>query len=627
FYSGNLSCAADCTIVTTGCQLSCGDGVVQVDHEDCDTNDLQGRTCDDFGFIGGALGCTYACAFDYTECEAVCGDGQVALNEGCDDTNRTAGDGCDAACAVEAGWACVGTPSVCAPICGDGQLLGDEVCDDGVNDGGYGGCMPGCMERAPGCGDGILQADQGELCDGAETAGQTCASNGFLGGPIACWDTCDQLDLSRCAGRSDWSLRAGGTGSDYGIVVAIDAAGNVIVGGVFRGTVNFGGQDLTALGVSDLFLAKYDATGAHVWSRRYGSADGETLNGLATDSAGNILITGGFGVTLNLGGQDLVSAGGTDAYLAKLTPSGDHVWSKRFGDATFQEGMRVVVDVGDRVIVAGVFEGNINLGGTYHTSGTGRDVFLAQYNADGLFSISTTLRQGGVLDTVRGLAVDPSGNVYATGSFSGSLVCDSRTLVSTGQYDIYVVKLNAFLTPTWAQRYGSPTFDDEGAAVAVDSLQNVYVTGKAGPAVDFGVGVEAGFGGTDIFMLRLDGSGSTVWSRVAGSADMDGGGFAVGLDGGGRVWFAGNFSGAANFFGTFLGGQGLADFYIAATDTAGNPDFVQRFGGTGYDVVMSMAVTPAGALAITGVFQSSMTIGDDTLISGGAEDAFLSYFQ
>lgn len=627
FYTGNLACASDCTIITTGCSLTCGDGLAQVDHEDCDTNDLQGWTCTDFGFIGGALGCSAACEFDYADCEAVCGDGMVALNEGCDDTNRTAGDGCDAGCAVEPGWECVGTPSVCTPTCGDGQLLGDEVCDDGLNDGSYGGCMSDCLAWGPGCGDGILQAEQGELCDGADTAGETCATNGFLGGPIACWDTCDQLDLTRCAGRADWSIRAGSTTNDQGSVVAIDATGNVIVGGIFRGTVNFGGQDLTSQGASDIFIAKYDATGAHIWSRRYGSPDGEILNGLTTDSAGNILIAGGFSMTLNLGGQDLVSGGGFDAYLAKLTPAGDHVWSKRSGDGTYQEGMRVTVDVGDRVTFAGVFEGNINLGGTYHSSGSGRDVFLAQYNADGTFRISTTLSGGGVLDTVRGLAVDPSGNIYATGGFSGTLYYNSQPLVSAGMIDIYVIKLNSVMTPTWAKRYGSSAADDEGAAVAVDSLQNVYVTGKAGQAVDFGVGAEAGFGSQDIFMLKLDSAGNTVWSRVSGSADSDGGGIGVGVDADGRVWFSGNFTGAANFFGTILTGQGIADFYIAATDAAGNPDFVQRFGGTGDDTIKSMAMTPAGALAITGEFQSSMTIGDDTLISSGAYDVFLAYFQ
>lgn len=55
--------------------------------------------------------------------------------------------------------------SVCDWICGDGIVTKYEVCDDGVNDGSYGGCMPGCQLRGPYCGDGELQASEGEECD------------------------------------------------------------------------------------------------------------------------------------------------------------------------------------------------------------------------------------------------------------------------------------------------------------------------------------------------------------------------------------------------------------------------------------------------------------------------------
>lgn len=53
--------------------------------------------------------------------------------------------------------------SVCGPICGDGLVQGNEVCDDGVNDGSYGGCLPGCMGRGPHCGDGTVNGP--EVCD------------------------------------------------------------------------------------------------------------------------------------------------------------------------------------------------------------------------------------------------------------------------------------------------------------------------------------------------------------------------------------------------------------------------------------------------------------------------------
>jgi fibro-slime domain-containing protein len=57
------------------------------------------------------------------------------------------------------------TRSNCLWRCGDGIATRYEACDDGVNDGGYGGCMPGCLLRGPYCGDRQVDSAFGEECD------------------------------------------------------------------------------------------------------------------------------------------------------------------------------------------------------------------------------------------------------------------------------------------------------------------------------------------------------------------------------------------------------------------------------------------------------------------------------
>jgi fibro-slime domain-containing protein len=54
--------------------------------------------------------------------------------------------------------------TTCTPICGDGIKTKYEACDDGKNTGGYGKCAPGCV-LGPRCGDGVIQAAEGEQCD------------------------------------------------------------------------------------------------------------------------------------------------------------------------------------------------------------------------------------------------------------------------------------------------------------------------------------------------------------------------------------------------------------------------------------------------------------------------------
>ena len=73
--------------------------------------------------------------------------------------------------------------SRCDFVCGDGIVTRFERCDDGVNDGRYGGCLPGCLGPGPRCGDGVVQADEGEVCDDGRNLGGygLCAPGCALG--------------------------------------------------------------------------------------------------------------------------------------------------------------------------------------------------------------------------------------------------------------------------------------------------------------------------------------------------------------------------------------------------------------------------------------------------------------
>jgi hypothetical protein len=79
-----------------------------------------------------------------------------------------------------------------------------------------------------------------------------------------------------------WSRRLGGIGNDYGYGVAADSASNVYVSGSIGALGSFGGVNLTPLGPSDAFVAKYGPTGTLVWARGLGGADAETARGVAS---------------------------------------------------------------------------------------------------------------------------------------------------------------------------------------------------------------------------------------------------------------------------------------------------------------------------------------------------------
>ncbi len=214
--AGALSCKSDCTVDTSACSLRCGDGVVSAAHgEQCDGVNLEGQTCLGLGFVGGVIACGPDCLYDTSQCLSICGNGVPEPGEGCDDDGNDPGDGCSPLCQPEEGWTCAGTPSYCEPVCGDDLLLGDEVCDTSQLDGatceslGYHGgalaCTEACThdvtdcEAAGRCGDGIIQGDFGEECEGTDLGGQGCHELDFWTGQLACSAGC-AFDTAGCLG-------------------------------------------------------------------------------------------------------------------------------------------------------------------------------------------------------------------------------------------------------------------------------------------------------------------------------------------------------------------------------------------------------------------------------------------
>ncbi|MFO0757186.1 MAG: hypothetical protein U0359_11895 [Byssovorax sp.] len=167
--------------------------------------------------------------------------------------------------------------------------------------------------------------------------------------------------------------------------VAVDAAGNIYIGGGKRGNINFGGGTLNTTagaGIYDLYLAKFDPSGNHVWSKNYGDGQNQWADDLRVDLDGNLIVTGSFIGSMNFGGGALNSMGGTefggDVFLAKISPAGNQLYAARFGDGSQQEPKSLTVDASGNVILCGLFQGSINFGNGALNSAGGNDMFVTK---------------------------------------------------------------------------------------------------------------------------------------------------------------------------------------------------------------------------------------------------------
>jgi chitodextrinase len=265
-------------------------------------------------------------------------------------------------------------------------------------------------------------------------------------------------------------------------------------------TVDFGGGALTSAGDTDVFLVKLSATGTHLWSKRMGGTGGDRGLGIAIDQSGNVAVTGTFTATASFGGASLTSRGLRDIFIAEYSSSGAHLWSKGFGDVSDDSGNSIAMDASGNVIATGNFYGTVDFGGGPLDDVGAGNMFLAKFTPTGAHIWSKRFGQGN--NTALGVATDPTGNILLTGSIVSDTDFGGGYLSGNGSWDIFVAKLSASGAHLWSRRFG-PLWDDHGNAVTTDSNGNIIVTGDFYESVDFGGGTLLSPGGYDTFLVRF----------------------------------------------------------------------------------------------------------------------------
>jgi hypothetical protein len=244
-------------------------------------------------------------------------------------------------------------------------------------------------------------------------------------------------------GHHIWSRQFGApSGAGRGYSVATDGLGNIVVTGPFGGIVDFGGGPLQSAGNADIFVAKFDANGSHSWSQRFGDSNnqGEFGMSIAADGSGNVIITGDIQGTADFGGGPLTSVTGIDIVVVKFGANGNHIWSRRFGNTGSQFSTSVAAGGSGNVVVTGRFTGTVDFGGGALTTESGNDdIFVASFDVYGNHIWS---RRFGETQTDGGQSVDAdaSGNVVMTGYFAGPADFGGGIIWSSSPFGIFVVK-------------------------------------------------------------------------------------------------------------------------------------------------------------------------------------------
>lgn len=164
---------------------------------------------------------------------------------------------------------------------------------------------------------------------------------------------------------------------------------------------------------------------------------------IAADAAGNVLLTGGFDPTAVLGGPALMTQGGSDIYVAKLDPMGGHVWSKSFGNSSKQYATHIAVDMFGNPVITGIFVGGLSFFNGINAGGGGDNVFGFKLDADGGYLWAVGSISGAVISkgTTANVAISALGDVVLAGTVKDKFTLGLVPTQTGGFFDTYVAKL------------------------------------------------------------------------------------------------------------------------------------------------------------------------------------------
>jgi cysteine-rich repeat protein len=359
----------------------------------------------------------------------------------------------------------------------------------------------------PDCGNGTVEPPE-ECDDGNMMAGDGC-----------------EPDCTLSVDTQQWEDVVGGAASvqDGGHGIATDGAGNVYAVGYI----------IDAVGDAQIWLRKYDSSGAEQFTETFDPSMGfdDRGYGVDVDSGGNIVIVGAMGG----------AAAESDIWLAKLDPQGVELWSTTVAgpEAGADGGTDVVVDAADNVIAVG-----------YLRVGNGdNDMWIAKYDPAGVAAWTQTVAGPDVLDDrAQGVDVDVEDNVLVVGFVSnegfnrdvwirkydpageevwttvydsvlsgsesgfdiaaapdGSIGVAGTTPVNAANDDIWLGRFDGETGDLlWMKDFGGPAVNSDAAlGLAADSQSNFIVVGyKAVSDID-----------TDIWLRKWDVGGNVVWTQ------------------------------------------------------------------------------------------------------------------
>jgi hypothetical protein len=322
-----------------------------------------------------------------------------------------------------------------------------------------------------------------------------------------------------------------------------------------------------------------------------------------------------------------LSRGNEDILVFKYNSSGQLIWTKQLGGIGEDLGKDIAINDNGDLFITGHYRNTLYYDNDSLVSLGNTDVFVAKLDLQGNLSWIKSIGNTG-FETGTAIACDAFGNSYITGTFEDSLRIDNQSLQSYGSLNNFIIQLNPIGNLGWKNSVGTPIFDNL-KDIQLDAAGNVYIAGHFRAVLSGTLGQLNSNGDQDALLLKLDINGQLLWWKNQGGSFADFG-FALKIQAPYLYW-TGVYRDSMFVNGLPLISEGEFDAFLIQADLQGNTNWIQQVGGLDDSKAFDLATTSDGRIYLAGYFEGTARWANDSFSSRTPRhvpsDAFISEYD
>jgi len=321
------------------------------------------------------------------------------------------------------------------------------------------------------------------------------------------------------------------------------------------------------------------------------------------------------------------SLGNTDILIFKYNASGQLLWTKQLGGIGEDLGKSITINDSGSLFITGHYRNTLYYDNDSLISSGNTDAFVARLDLQGNLLWIKSIGNAG-FETGTSIACDALGNTYLTGTFEDSLNIDNQSLQTYGTLNNFIVKLNPSGLLVWHNSLGTPTFDNL-KDIQLDSSGNVYIVGYFRNTLSGVLGQLNSNGDQDALLLKLDVNGQVLWWKNLGGPLADFG-FALEIKSP-YIYWTGVHQDTMLVNGLPQISEGEFDAFLIQADLQGDINWIQHVGGLDDSKAFDLGATTDGRVYLVGYFEGTALWANDSFSSRGPRhvpsDVFISEYS